>query len=277
MIIFEILDYMESSRFFMWNVNLFLILFECVVIIPYCLFYFMCNIYPTLYPYRLVVSAVGLFIWLYAFWFFGQPFPITVSGLIAPVISRVGVMGVTMMAILSGYGAVNSPYSYSSYFLREVTDDDIHFVQKKLLNTQNVIVSKKKRIAYKRHLRYIHERNNPSESGGWFNMIRKTVTSTSPGSVSREEIQDVEAYEELSRQLFLELVDLNNTKIRIRESKTLKGKYFNFLGYFFSLYCAYKIVMCTGRFTHLLAFFYSVFSQHNFRSCRSQGPNNPGL
>lgn len=55
-------------------------------------------------------------------------------------------MGVTMMAILSGYGAVNSPYSYSSYFLREVTDDDIHFIQKKLLNTQNVIVSKKKRI-----------------------------------------------------------------------------------------------------------------------------------
>ena len=44
------------------------------------LFYFMCNIYPSLQPYRMVVSAVGLFIWLYAFWFFGQPFPLTVSG-----------------------------------------------------------------------------------------------------------------------------------------------------------------------------------------------------
>ena len=40
----------------------------------------MCNIYPSLQPYRMVVSAVGLFIWLYAFWFFGQPFPLTVSG-----------------------------------------------------------------------------------------------------------------------------------------------------------------------------------------------------
>ena len=57
----------------------------------------------------------------------------------------------------------------------------------------------------------------------------------------------MEAYEELSRQLFLELVDLNNTKERIKESKTIKGRYFNFLGYFFSLYCAYKIVMCTGK------------------------------
>ena len=62
-----------------------------------------------------------------------------------------------------------------------------------------------------------------------------------------EPIKDVEAYEELSRQLFLELVDLNNTKERIKESKTIKGRYFNFLGYFFSLYCAYKIVMCTGK------------------------------
>jgi hypothetical protein len=60
-----------------------------------------------------------------------------------------------------------------------------------------------------------------------------------------EELHDLEAYEELSRQLYLELVDLRNTKERIQESKTLKGRYFNFLGYFFSLYCAYKIVMCT--------------------------------
>ena len=59
-----------------------------------------------------------------------------------------------------------------------MTDDDIHFVQKKLLNTQNVIVSKKRRIAYQRHLRYLQERNNPSDQGGWFNMIRKTVTSS---------------------------------------------------------------------------------------------------
>merc|ERR1711970_142472 len=76
--------------------------------------------------------------------------------------------------------------------------------------------------------------------------IKKTVTQhSSTPTVSKEEIQDVEAYEGLSRQLFLELVDLNNTKERIKESKTIKGRYFNFLGYFFSLYCAYKIIMCT--------------------------------
>ncbi|XP_055726416.1 Golgi pH regulator-like, partial [Salvelinus fontinalis] len=57
--------------------------------------------------------------------------------------------------------------------------------------------------------------------------------------------QEVDALEELSRQLFLETVDLQATKERIEYSKTFQGKYFNFLGYFFSIYCVWKIFMAT--------------------------------
>lgn len=45
----------------------------------------------------------------------------------------------------------------------------------------------------------------------------------------------------MARQLFLELVDLNRTLERISFSKTLQGRYFNFIGHFFSIYCIWKI------------------------------------
>lgn len=52
---------------------------------------------------------------------------------------------------------------------------------------------------------------------------------------------DCKALEELARQLFLEIINLKAMQQRIEWSKTLKGRYFHFVGYFFSLYCIWKI------------------------------------
>lgn len=49
--------------------------------------------------------------------------------------------------------------------------------------------------------------------------------------------------ETVSRQMFMDLDDLYCERDRLDFAQTFKGKYFNFLGYIFSGYCVYKIIM----------------------------------
>jgi len=60
--------------------------------------------------------------------------------------------------------------------------------------------------------------------------------------------QEIAALEELSRQLFLEAHDMHIMQERLQWASTFQGKYFNFLGYFFSLYCTWKIFIVSSVF-----------------------------
>ncbi|XP_068946274.1 Golgi pH regulator A isoform X3 [Petaurus breviceps papuanus] len=260
LIIFEILGVLNSSsRYFHWKLNLCVILLILVFLVPFYIGYFIVSNIRLLHRQRLLFSCGLWLTFMYFFWKLGDPFPILSpkhgyipnNGIeskgilsIEQLISRVGVIGVTLMALLSGFGAVNCPYTYMSYFLRNVTDTDILALERRLLQTMDMIISKKKRIAMARRNLFQKGEVNNKPSGFW-GMI-KSVTTSAPGSENLTLIQqEVDALEELSRQLFLETVDLYATKERIEYSKTFKGKYFNFLGYFFSIYCVWKIFMAT--------------------------------
>ena len=61
-------------------------------------------------------------------------------------ISRLGVLGVTALAVTSGFGAVNCPRGYLIYFLRPIDTKDIQQQERRLAKTLEMICAKKKRI-----------------------------------------------------------------------------------------------------------------------------------
>jgi golgi pH regulator len=126
------------------------------------------------------------FIYLYLFWRLGDPFPLlSVSkGIftIEQAVSRIGVIGVTVMAILSGFGAVNYPYTSMTYFIRPVKQSDVQIVERRLMQTMDMILVKKKRMALDRQ----RNKNNVVKPGIW-GMI-SSVTQRPPGSESKSKL-----------------------------------------------------------------------------------------
>ena len=84
--------------------------------------------------------------------------------------------------------------------------------------------------------------NTLTEQSGIWSRFKTAVMQPSSSMQNLSVIkQELSGLEEMARQLFLEIVDLNGTLERIDFSKTFRGKYFNIMGYFFSIYCVWKI------------------------------------
>ncbi|XP_068208394.1 Golgi pH regulator-like [Palaemon carinicauda] len=249
LIIFEIAAVLESgSRYLYWQVVLYSMLIMLILVIPFYLCHFVIsNIRIVRGEWVNILSVVTWGIFMVCFWKIGDPFPILSPqhGILSieQSISRIGVIGVTVMAALSGFGAVSYPYTSMNIFMRPVTKQDIQSQERRLLQTIDVIVSKKKRIALaerERHTSKIQD-DSGSSSRIW-GLLRSVTTSTRPQGESLTAIkQEVAALEELSRQLFLETVELQGQRERLEWASTFQGRFFNFMGYFFSLYCSWKI------------------------------------
>lgn len=177
LVIFEILGYLDpSSRLFHWKLLIYSMLLVLIFLIPLYIGYFLVlNLQWVPKSLKKLVAFAYWFVFLYVFWKLRNPFPILSAkhGIfsIEQGISRVGVIGVTLMAILSGFGAVNCPYTYMSYFMRYVTDSDISTVERRLMQTMELIIAKKKRIALAKKKRIDSEKKNSSRSKLYFVFI----------------------------------------------------------------------------------------------------------
>jgi len=252
LIIFEIADILDiKSRYFHWYCAIYSMLFMVIVLTPFYIVYFFMS------SSRLVSASVKkpltLIVWcvyFYIFWKLGDPFPILSPkhGVLSieQGISRVGVIGVSIMACLSGFGAVNYPYTSMAMFMRKVTTNDVLQIERKLLQNLEKILVKKRKIAIAEREKLQKRNMKGSSDLNWWGRLRSVASVDSPTSENIPQLKrDIGILEDFSEHLFLEAHDLQNMRERIEWSRTLQGRYFNFLGYFFSIYCIWKIFIST--------------------------------
>lgn len=153
------------------------------------------------------------------------------------------------MALLSGFGAVNCPYEYMTFFWRRVAEEDIEFLEKRLRHNLEMLFAKKKRLTLE--LRASARRQNEAIAGGGKagSIFSKAFGFFSSAKDDTTYIKGLEAeiltLESLGRELFLEVNDLRDVQERSLRARTLRGRVFNFFGYVMSAFCMYKMVMST--------------------------------
>ncbi|GAU90548.1 hypothetical protein RvY_02950 [Ramazzottius varieornatus] len=252
--IFEIVGVLDNeSRLIHWKIGISLLIIILVLVIPFFIARSVVQLAAasSLAFWRLrsssLVSFLAWIIFLYGFWKIGSPFPIlsTENGIFSTMdhaVGRVGVIGVTVIAVLSGFGAVNTPYTYLSCFSKTVRDGHIRLLERRLEQAIEMLSAKKKR----RLLLQKRPDHRPVDASSWWNLLGKArprLASTILPESTNQLDSEISTMRVMCRHLFLEIDELQKMKIRHEYSKTPQGIFFHFWGLALTVYCLWKIVM----------------------------------
>eukprot|EP01127_Copromyxa_protea_P014118 TRINITY_DN3887_c0_g1_i1.p1 TRINITY_DN3887_c0_g1~~TRINITY_DN3887_c0_g1_i1.p1 ORF type:complete len:443 (-),score=43.30 TRINITY_DN3887_c0_g1_i1:114-1442(-) len=232
LVIFEILGFMAPvSRLWNWRVSLFLMLSLLIFVFPFCISFLLFRSH-FVYKKAMVLSSLFSLVFLYLFWKIGDPFPVLKeqSGIfsIEMGVSRIGIIGVTVMSFLSGFGAVEFPLQNMFYFMRNISQTQVKNAKNQYFHNLTKLITQKKQLALTR------KQNASSQLARDF--LNKKMNERSLSS-------DIKHLDTFNQELFLNLQEIYTDKERLNFSNTWKGKVYNAMGIFFSCYCAYKIFM----------------------------------
>ena len=252
LIIFEIASQgSASTRYALWRADLYLLLLLLLIVMPACFFYSIVQNKKWSSVHRACVVFASHAAFLFIYHSIGNQFNISLQKhphlshtlSLQDGMARIGVLGVAAMATLSGFGAVNAPYTNMVFFSKKVTDKDIASLQRRLDHARDMIATKEKRLSA-----LAREKDLRRSSGSGFNIgaLWRSVKQTFGSDEAQMVSEEVKALKGFASELSWHASELKAAQKRhVYLTTTLIGRVRNSLGYVFSAYCVYKVFMST--------------------------------
>ena len=165
------------------------------------------------------------------------------------VVSRTAVLGISLLGVLSGFGAVHFPYTTMRIFNRAISDAEVSNLERRLVQSIETVVERKKRVELlKYEIAKASEVDRRGGSGGGV-FGRLAAGLRLPGIREGRAGQiitlsaEINALEAVNKTLFFELHDVNLQKERARLSRTTYGRFLELCGAAMFAMCSYRFIV----------------------------------
>lgn len=267
LIFFDAIGLMHTAtRRLNWLLDVYLLLVMLVFVLPTAQVYHIlvdrgCSAVESL---RGAIAAELVF--LYVFWRIRDPFLMaraarngsSVNALLSCVsveagMSRILIIGTTMLAVLSGFTAVYLPYSYLSSFIYPISEKEVISLETKALAALDRVVALKRQLL-ETEMRAASFAGEPLRQGR--STANRRLRGLSP---------EVMEAERAAETVFLEYNDAATAWHDVVFAKTRVGRFFTFLGALMLLLCGVRVA----------AALYNIFA--HFRGMRSGSKGGSAL
>ncbi|KAK1996559.1 hypothetical protein LX36DRAFT_658465 [Colletotrichum falcatum] len=192
--------------------------------------------------------------WLFAFWSLGSLVGLDKTttaggGILRACLERIGVIGISLMAMLSGFAAVSSPWhalgAASERRKRPVTEADISRKEAGLDATNEMLLTKRHRLqALERKASEAQAAS--SSSGGFMGKMMGAVRGMSGDEAEMRALRlEIAGLETMEANLGSSLGMMRSRQAADARAATPLGKLLAVPHYIFSLYCLYRILATT--------------------------------
>ncbi|KAI1384636.1 Abscisic acid G-protein coupled receptor-domain-containing protein [Hypoxylon trugodes] len=210
-----------------------------------------------------ILQFVVFGIWLFAFWSLGNLVPVGSeavrpsakmervrvepefsASLARACLERLGVVGISLMALLSGFASVSSPWHTfgSRASRRPVTEADVARKQAGLDATNEMLLSKRHRL--QSLLRKVAE-TSPGDKRGFVTKVIGSIRGGGDAAEIRTLRLEIAGLEAMEANLSSSLSMLRSRQANSARAATFSGKLLLMPTYVFSVYCVYRIIATT--------------------------------